>query len=289
MKKALRRSIVPAVVVVVLGFVVFALLRSAPGKSVPAAPDPGRTPVRIYGTIEPAGGAVYVAATVSRSIVSIAVREGDSVAAGQPLLRLESDVESAQLAAAIARADAAERSWAISRDAFRRNAELFSGSGISAVEFQESRLHAELDSATLAAARAEVNLARARLTQLTLSAPVTGIVYKLDVRLGQTMAAGDDSRIVLGPRRQQARLFAESFWLDRLRIGDRYRVKDSETGREFGFGRITSISPYVGGRTLRTEDTRERFDAGYGVVTLELENVANLPLGLSVVAEGEQQ
>ncbi|MBM3314831.1 biotin/lipoyl-binding protein, partial [candidate division WOR-3 bacterium] len=216
MSRTLRRAAVPAIVIAVLCFVVFALLRSAPKRSAPPTPDLEAAPVRIYGTVEPAGGPVYVAATVSRSVVSVPAREGDTVAAGQPLVRLESAVESAQLAAAVARAEAAERAWAIRRDAFRRNAELFAARGISEVEYSESRLRAELDSATLTAARAEAGLARARLDQLTLSAPAAGIVYKLDVRLGQTLAAGDDSRIVTGPRCQQVRLFAESFWLGRL-------------------------------------------------------------------------
>jgi hypothetical protein len=44
------------------------------------------------------------------------------------------------------------------------------------------------------------------------------------------------------------------------------------------------LSPYVGGRTVRTDDANERFDAEYQVAGLELE-ASGLPLGLNVVAE----
>ena len=41
---------------------------------------------------------------------------------------------------------------------------------------------------------------------------------------------------------------AHQFWLGRLKVGDGYKVVDSETGRELGTGRVASLSPYVGGR-----------------------------------------
>lgn len=288
MARFLKRAILPAAAVVVLAFVVVAVTRSAPKKSAPSEPDVSATPVRIYGVVEPSGGPVYVSAQVPRAVARIVAAEGDSVAAGQPLVVCENSVESAQVAAAEGRLGAARRARAISRDSYERAAGLFAARGVSEQEITQVRLKAELDSATTAAAAADLELARAQFDQLTLRSPVAGVVYKLDVRLGQTLAAGDDSKIIVGPRRQQVRLFAESFWLGRLAVGDRYRVLDSETGRVLGTGRIAAISPYVGGRTVRTDDVRERFDAEYGVVILELEDAAALPLGLNVAAEVEQ-
>ena len=268
----------------VVCFVVFAVLRSAPRKSAPVPPKLADAPARIYGTVEPLGGPVYVAAQVPRSIARIAVREGDTVRAGQPLVVLESSVEQAQVHAALDRAAAAAKAAALSRETFVRAAGLYATSGISEQDYRQALLKAGLDSANAAAAEADAALARAQLEQLTLRSPVDGLVYKLDVRLGQTLAAGDDSKIIVGATGQQVRMFVESFWLDRVRVGDEYRVRDSETNRDLGAGRIISLSPYVGGRTVRTEDTRERFDAEYQIAVLELDT-AGLPLGLNVVAE----
>jgi multidrug efflux pump subunit AcrA (membrane-fusion protein) len=285
MARFLRRAIIPAVVVVVLFFVVFAIVRSAPEKSAPVAPDVGKAPVRVYGTIEPLGGPVFVGAQAARAVARIAAAEGDTVAAGQALVVCENSVEVAQVAAAEGRLGAARRAWAISRDSYQRAAGLYSAKGVSEQDFVQVRLKAELDSATMTAAAADLELARAQLDRLTLRAPVPGVVYKLDVRLGSTLAAGDDSKITLGAPQMQARLFVESFWLGRVKVGDRYRLRDSETGQEVGAARVVSVSPYVGGRTVRSEDTGERFDAEYGVVIAELEGATALPLGLNVVAE----
>ena len=284
MARRLRSSLIWLVAVVVLFFVVFAVLRSAPRKSAPVPPKLAEAPARIYGTVEPLGGPVYVAAQVPRSIARIVAREGDEVKAGATLIVLESAVEVARLSAALARAEAARQAAAISREAFERASGLFATRGISEQDFRQALLKAGLDSANTAAAEADAALARAQLEQLTLKSPVDGLVYKLDVQLGQTLAAGDDSKIIVGATRQQARMFVESFWLDRLRVGDEYRVREAETGRELGTGRVISLSPYVGGRTVRTEDTRERFDAEYQIAVMEL-SVAGLPPGLNVVAE----
>jgi len=284
MARRLRSSLIWLVAVVVLFLVVFAVLRSAPRKSAPVPPKLADAPARIYGTVEPLGGPVYVAAQVPRSIARIVAREGDEVKSGATLVVLESAVEEASLSAALARAEAARQAAAISREAFERASGLYAAKGISEQDFRQALLKAGLDSANTAAAEADAALARAQLEQLTLKSPVDGLVYKLDVQLGQTLAAGDDSKIIVGASRQQLRMFVESFWLDRLRVGDEYRVNEAETGRELGTGRVISLSPYVGGRTVRTEDTRERFDAEYQIAVMEL-SVAGLPPGLNVVAE----
>jgi RND family efflux transporter MFP subunit len=280
----MRSYLLWIVAVVVVCFVVFAVLRSAPGKSAPVPPQLADAPARIYGAVEPLGGPVYVAAQVPRRVSRILAREGDAVKSGEPLVVLESSVEEAQVRAALDRATAAEKAAALSREAFERAAGLYSTKGISEQDFRQALLKAGLDSANAAAADADAALARAQLGQLTLRSPVDGLVYKLDVRLGQTLAAADDSKIIVGAIRQQARMFVESFWLDRLRVGDEYRVLDSETNRDLGQGSVISLSPYVGGRTVRTEDTRERFDAEYQIAVIALDTTG-LPLGLNVVAE----
>ncbi len=284
MRRSIRRLVVWLTVGLVVFFVISALMRSTPRNKPPLAPDISLAPARVYGTIEPLGGAVYLSAPVSRSIVRIACREGDTVRAGQVLLQLENSVEAARLAAASGRAEAARKAWTLSREAWERNARLKAADGVSDQEYRAALLKAQLDSASAAAAEAEVRLAQATLDQLSLRSPVDGLVYKLDVRLGQTLAAGDDSKITLGSPRLQARLFVESFWRDRLRVGDACQVSDPETGRDLGSGRVVSLSPYVGGRTVRTEDPKERFDAEYQVAIVELDTTG-LPLGLNVVAE----
>ncbi|MBM3322835.1 hypothetical protein FJY69_05100, partial [candidate division WOR-3 bacterium] len=96
MRKGIKRLAMWLAVVLVVFFVVFALIRSTPRKNSPLAPDVSLAPARVYGTIEPLGGAVYLSAPVSRSIVRISSREGDTVRAGQVLLQPDNAVEAAR-------------------------------------------------------------------------------------------------------------------------------------------------------------------------------------------------
>jgi hypothetical protein len=143
-----------------------------------------------------------------------------------------------------------------------------------------------LDSLNLAAAGQELELSRTRLEALELKSPIDGVVYRVDVRLGEALEPAGEPAIVLGSSILWARLYVESFWFDRL-IQDRpYEVYDSETGRRVGTGTLVSRSPYLTRRNFRTEDAAERFDVGYQEVVLRLSDTEpDIPLGLRVAVE----
>jgi hypothetical protein len=78
----------------------------------------------------------------------------------------------------------------------------------------------------------------------------------------------------------------ESFWIERIEIGEKYIVKDSETEEVVGAGTVISKSPYLSGKTFKTNDPYERFDIKYQEVILKFKpEKKNIPIGLSVVAE----
>ena len=152
--------------------------------------------------------------------------------------------------------------------------------------YTQSRLKVELDLSNLGVALKEAELAKTQLEQLQLKSPTDGIVYKFDVRIGETLAAGDNSRIVLGSPELWVRLYVESFWLDRISLGTRYNIFHSETGESLGSGEVIYKAPYVGRRDFRTEDIQERFDTKFQEVVLLLKKEKDtIPIGLSVVAE----
>ncbi|MBN2537736.1 HlyD family secretion protein, partial [candidate division WOR-3 bacterium] len=118
--------------------------------------------------------------------------------------------------------------------------------------------------------------------------PVAGIVYKLDLRLGQTLVAGDNTSVILGRPGYQVRLYVESFWLDRVREGTRFRLRDAESLEEIGTATVVRRAPYLGTRQVRTEDNRVRLDVEVQEVIAELAGATReLPIGLYVLAELE--
>lgn len=287
MAKVLRRSAIWLAAFGVVAFVVVALVRSAPRRATPVQPDRSQVVARFYGALEPSGGPVYVGSATTRTVIALRAAERDTVKPGDVLIQQERAIEEAQLASARGRAEAARQAYAISRDVFDRTAGLGASRGVSEQDLRQAQLKVSLDSASYRAAEAEAALAQARLDQLTLRSPIGGVLYKCDVRLGQTLAAGDDSRIVLGAAGRQARVYVESFWLDRVAVDAPCRVSDPETGRSLGGGRVLSLSPYLGGRTLRSEDPRERFDAEYCIAIVGLDSGVTAPIGLVVAVEFE--
>lgn len=269
----------------VLAFIIFAFVQAGRGPVVAAAPATEGVPARVYGRLEPAGGEVFVAPAATRRVIALPVREGDAVTRGQVLARLDDAVERAQYNVAVARRAAAGKAARLSADAYERNRGLRSGGQVSEYELSQSQVKAEYDRANWVAAEREVELARAQLNNLALTAPVDGVVYKLDLRLGETVAAGDNSRVVVGPARLGVRLFVESFWKGRVKVGARYKVYDAETNEYLGTGIVAAVAPYVGGRKIPSEDPRERFDVGFQEVILDFAPVRkDLPIGLNVVA-----
>ena len=120
-----------------------------------------------------------------------------------------------------------------------------------------------------------------------LRSPIDGMIYKFDVRLGETLQSGDNSRIILGEKGYWARMWVESFWRDRITPDSVYTLYDSETRQKIGTGRFLKQTPYMGRRDFRTEDLQERFDTKFQEVILEVEPVAGetLPIGITVMAE----
>lgn len=291
MKKYIGRTLFWVLVAGALTFSVFAFVRVSATSDPAQPPELSLAPVRVYGFVEPAGREVLVCAPVSRRIVGVLVSEGDSIRKGDVLCRLDDRVERRDLDVARARIESGQKTLELSRDEFERKRGLFADQAISEAEFVSARLRAELDSANLAVAREELHRAETLVDQLELKSPVDGIVYKCDVRLGETLAAGEggDCPIVVGSADLWVRLYVESFWAGRVEIGDEYDVRDAETGEMIGRGKVIRMAPYLGRKSFRTDEPGERFDTGYRELVLELEpEKSDLPIGLSVIAEIER-
>jgi RND family efflux transporter MFP subunit len=243
------------------------------------------TPARVYGKIEPAGREVYVSPPMTKRVVAIYVKEGDMVKKGQVLCSLESDVETAQVNLTLAKIETAKKALEITQDDFKRKKNLYVQKTDSEFSYTQSRLKSEQDANSIAVAEREAQLARAQLEELQLKSPIDGMVYKFDVRLGETLAAGDNTRIILGAQNLWVRLFVESYWLDRVKPGSHYKIYNSETNKLIGSGNVLFALPYVGRRDFRTEDSQERFDTKFQEVVLALDDKqGEAPIGLSVMA-----
>jgi RND family efflux transporter MFP subunit len=268
-----------------VNFMFTSFVKSSKPPQVAKPPVLPETPARVYGKVEPAGREVYVSPPMTKRVVAIYVKEGDMVKKGQVLCSLESDVETAQVNLTLSKIDSAKKTLEITQDDFKRKKNLYVQKTDSEFSYNQSRLKSELDASSIAVAEREAQLAKAQLEELQLKSPVDGMVYKFDVRIGETLAAGDNTRIILGAQNLWVRLFVESYWLDRVKTGSQYRIYNSETNKLIGSGKVLFALPYVGRRDFRTEDSQERFDTKFQEVILALDNKqGEAPIGLSVMA-----
>ncbi len=101
----------------------------------------------------------------------------------------------------------------------------------------------------VAAARAQVEqarsalaLARSRLKEMTLTAPVAGVVLRKNLEAGETASPGVPILTLMDPKDVWVRAYIPEEEVGRIKIGDRARVTvDAYAGRVFA-GRISEIA-----------------------------------------------
>jgi RND family efflux transporter MFP subunit len=163
---------------------------------------PGATPLRATGFVVPRHSAV-VSSEVTGRIVQVAVEEGDKVAAGSIVARLDDTATRADLALARARAAAiASRDGELRVEQALAEEERDSGLRLAASGFisetARSRLHGKVRSiierrktlsAELEAARAEMARVHAHLSKHTIVAPIAGVVVSRSRQVGEVVWA----------------------------------------------------------------------------------------------------
>jgi multidrug efflux pump subunit AcrA (membrane-fusion protein) len=287
MKKHVKLALVSVAAAGLVFFIVstIASINKAPLAAVP--PDPGSAPVRVYGKIEPEGGAVKMSLPGGKRVLASYVTEGDEVRPGQKLCLFENSVEEARFNTALARVEAQKKAAEISLDEFLRKKKLFDTNIVPEFDYLVSLRKKELDEINVKVAAREADFAKAQLDTLTLTSPLDGKVYRFDLRPGESYRDGDDTRILLGKPGLQVRLYVEVFWIGRLKVDGTYEVYNSETDEPLGTGRIVSQAPTLGPKRVQSEDPREREDTSFQEVVMALEpSQAFIPIGLTVVVRG---
>lgn len=205
-----RTLVLPVVSGGMFLFAVYSVIQ--PGRT--QADPPVRPPVNAYadavagiGTIEPQSELIAVASELNGVVRKVAVRAGDRVRQGDVLFQLDSREAEAALAAAradlaTARAAAAARRVALADERQRLSlyravddARAVSTDEVQRRSFAERRAQADLGQAeaSIAAANAAIAVRQTALDRLTVRAPITGRIYRVNVRTGEFAAAGPTS------------------------------------------------------------------------------------------------
>ena len=187
-----------------------------------------------YGTIEtsPTGGARLAAASAGL-VQKVLVTEGAKVAKGDLLVQLDARAADASVAKARASLSAAEKAHA-------RQLAMKSAGGTS----ERSLLEA---AATLALAQADLASAELAQTQLSIRAPLAGVIGRLAVRPGEWLDLGKDVTEIVNPADLIVTTQIASADAGLLHPGVEAFVftKLSESEKPFAQGKVISISPLI--------------------------------------------
>lgn len=221
---------------------------AVPVETAPAVTGPIDAAYRGTGTLV-AEDEATVNAKVGGVIEQILVEEGDRVAAGQALARLETDRLALETARAKAALDKLEQN-------FRRNQSIYLRNLISKEAYEQIKF--ELDGA-----RAAYELAELSLHESVIRAPISGTISQRSVKVGNTILVGSPMFRITQMDSLQAELFVPERDIHKLRPALPAKVSvDAWPDKAFAAS-ILRVNPVV--------------DAATGTVKVTLAMAANQP------------
>jgi HlyD family secretion protein len=161
-------------------------------------------PPKYQGWIE--ANLIFVAPDEMGRVMSLNVREGDTVKVGDPLFTVDDDLQKADLNLNTA-------SQTNARQTFDRAQQLAKTGAGTLKDF-------DLASAELRSADARVNTSQTRLARRKLASPVAGTVQQVYFRPGEMVPAGRPVLALLPPGNLKLRFFVPQAVLPRIAYGD---------------------------------------------------------------------
>ncbi|MGZ5236019.1 MAG: efflux RND transporter periplasmic adaptor subunit [Caldimonas sp.] len=156
---------------------------------VPAQPSAAAVASGFDGVVEAVRQTV-IAAQVSGAVVLLDVKVGDSVKAGQVLLRIDARAADQNAAAAAAQAQAAHASLEVATQEYERKKQLFQKSYISQAALERAESEFKASRAQVNAQGAQAGAAQTESGFHVIRAPYAGVVAEVPVSLGDMAMPG---------------------------------------------------------------------------------------------------
>jgi HlyD family secretion protein len=154
---------------------------------------------------------IFVAPDEVGRVETLAIQEGDQVAAGAPLFSIDADLQKADLQVQQAALTNAQQAYDRAKELIRTNA-----GTAKALEDAE---------AALRTAQARVNSSQTRLDRRKVASPVTGSVEQIYFRTGEMVPAGKPVVALLPPGNLKVRFFVGEAVLPQLKLGETVKVQ----------------------------------------------------------------
>lgn len=197
----------------------------------PAANDPGRasalwiavgsaktTQRASYDGVVEAVRQTTLSVQVAGAIVELAVKAGDSVKAGQVLMRVDARSAAQGSAASEAQANAAQAQVDVARKEFDRQQQLFNQGYVSQAAIDRAQGQLKAGEAQLAAHQSMAAAARTQAGFFVLKAPYAGVISEVPVALGDLALPGKPLATLYDPSALRVRAAVPQSALPGLRV-----------------------------------------------------------------------
>jgi RND family efflux transporter MFP subunit len=219
---------------------------------------------------------VRVSALVSGRVVSLTVAEGDPVKAGQVLAKLDDHSYQAQLQQAEGATQQSKANLDNAQLTRTRNEDLFERGIVARKDVEDARTQESVAAAALKQSEASLELARLQLARSQIISPISGVVAKRFVSVGEQVDGTAAQPMVEIANLEEVEFMgnAPATYLGKMHPGETVEVtSDAAVGRKFA-GRVVAISPAVDPAT------------GVGLVRIRIPNRdGSLRMGLFLNAE----
>lgn len=285
-RRALRKGLIfsPVVALAAAGLVAYGSA-SAPPKPV-AAPQESRPALTVgvagvaarpitrmvvgTGSVAAWQHLTIAAEVAGLRIVEVKVDEGDRVAQGQVLARLDDSILQAQLAQFEAAALEAEANLLNAQAEFRRAQELQASRNIAEAVFQQRQMAARATEARLGMIRAQRDEVKAKIAQTAIRAPSDGVVAKRTALMGTVSSVGAEMFRIIRDGRVELQAQVPELDIGRVKVGQPVRVVHGDDAVD---GRVRLVGAVVDAATR------------LGIVYVELPPDSGLKPGMFANAE----
>lgn len=173
--------------------------QAAPLATVTVQPSGGEAVFVAEGVVE-AVRTSHLAAQVTGSVTALTVREGDTVRAGQLLVRLDPRLARQQVLTNQAQDVAAQAQLSVARSEFERKRRLYEKKFISQSALEQAESEYKSAEAQTHAQQAQTGLASVQTGMHVISAPYAGVVSEVMTELGSMVVPDKPLLTVYDPR-----------------------------------------------------------------------------------------
>ena len=205
-------------------------------------------PLNLTGTVAAVPNRdVRVSALVAGRVADMPVAEGDRVAEGGLLAKLDDRPFRDQLEQAEATVTQATASLENARLSLARNGSLFNRGIAARKDLEDARLQTSVGEAALRQSEAALSLARRQLARTEIRSPIAGTVVRRFVSVGEQVDGTAAQPIVEVADRSEVELLASipAPYLSKLRAGEELSITSEVSPGRPLTGRVIAISPAV--------------------------------------------